>query len=70
MTWQLGVVGVMVGVAALYLVWSAWRTLAGKKSGCGGGCRCDAGPRREANGRVTMVPVDQVGLRQRPQSRS
>jgi hypothetical protein len=68
MTGELAVVAVIVAVAALYLVRSAWRTWAGgKKAGCGGNCGCGAKTAATpgAAGNVTLIPLDQIGLRRR-----
>jgi hypothetical protein len=35
---------ILVAVAAGYLLRQIWRTLRGRKSGCGGGCSCAAKP--------------------------
>jgi hypothetical protein len=67
--WQIGSVILIVGVAVVYLVHSAWRTLTGKKTGCSGGCRCDAKERRpDANGHVNVVPVQDLTLRRRTET--
>jgi hypothetical protein len=55
-------------MAAAHILRSAWRTLTGKKTGCGG-CRCDTKERRtDANGHVTVVPVQHLTLRRRTES--
>ena len=41
---QLIAVAVIVGLAAAYVVRSAWRTWAGKKAGCGSGMSAAVGP--------------------------
>lgn len=38
MTPELAVVLVFVAAAAAYLGWTAWRTMAGTRKGCGSGC--------------------------------
>jgi hypothetical protein len=68
MDWQLVVVLVIVAAAVLYLARASWRAWRGKKAGCGGGCSCAKTPatNTEANGHVTLIPVEQLSLRQRP----
>ncbi len=62
---QIVAVLLVVGVAVLYLVRAAWRTLTGKGSGCGG-CRCSAKPAPKANAAEgTLIPADQLTLRRR-----
>lgn len=58
MDWQLLTVIVAIGVAGAYLLRRAWRTVAGRKGGCGG---CGGAPREEG----TFVPVGQLTLRRR-----
>ena len=67
MDWQLGIVALIVGVAAWYLGRSTWRTWSARKGGCGGGCGCatKATP-AEANGHATLIPEEQLTLRRRP----
>ena len=71
MDWQIATVLVIVGVALLYLASSTWRMLTGKKSGCGGRCRCDdKSTAQKEKEQVTLVPVEQLTLRRRDQSPS
>jgi hypothetical protein len=52
---QLAAVIVIVGLAAGYVLWSAWRAFAGRKAGCGSGCgKCAAPPAPEAPGRIAL----------------
>ena len=56
---QLVVVLVIVGAAVAYLGWTAWRTIAGKRKGCGSGCGKCATPAEPAKvkGRVALPQV-------------
>lgn len=61
MSGQLVLVGVLVTVAAAYLLRAAWRTWAGRL-GCGGGCRC---AKKGGEERGTFVAVEQLTVRVR-----
>lgn len=64
MFWQWLVVGLLVTAAAAYLVRQAWRTLLGRKAGCGTGCGCASKSSPvESNGKGTLIPSDQITLR-------
>jgi hypothetical protein len=67
MNWQLLLAALIVAAAACYLARQAWRSWAGKKSGCGG-CGCGKAPAAAA-GQRTIIPVEQLTLR-RPGSRA
>jgi hypothetical protein len=47
----------MITLAAAYIVRSLWRTLAGKKVGCGAGCGKCAAPAPEPIGRISLPQV-------------
>ena len=67
---QFVLVGVLVTVAAGYLLRGAWRTWTGRP-GCGGGCGCGKAANPEnATGSGTFVPVQQLTLRGRGDMRS
>jgi hypothetical protein len=52
---QLAAVIVIVGLAAGYVLWSTWRTFAGKKAGCGSGCgKCAAPAAPGTPGRISL----------------
>lgn len=52
MTPELWAVGGIVVTAVAYLTWTAWRTVAGTRKGCGSGCGKCATPAEPAtNGR-------------------
>ncbi|HEX4607751.1 MAG TPA: hypothetical protein VH092_06035 [Urbifossiella sp.] len=52
---QLAAVIVIVGLAAGYVAWSTWRTLAGKTVGCGSACgKCAAPATPEPPGRISL----------------
>jgi FeoB-associated Cys-rich membrane protein len=69
MTWQLAVVLVIVAASAAYLGWRVWRTWAGSKSGCGGGCSCPGKTSSQpADNAVPLIPSHQLTLR-RPDPR-
>jgi len=52
---QLAAVIAIIGLAALYVARSTWRTWAGKKSGCGSGCgKCAAPAAPEEKGRFPL----------------
>jgi hypothetical protein len=53
---QLLIVGLVVAAAGAYLLRSAWKTWAGKKTGCGSGCgRCVPAAEPEKPGRIRLV---------------
>ncbi len=59
MLWQLIIVGVVVAVAAFYLVRQTWRTWTARKRGCGDcGCARPASPTSQ-----TLIPLEQLTLR-------
>lgn len=66
MQWQLLAVGLIVAGAVGYLARRAWRTWAGRKSGCGG-CGCKPADRPAA--RAAVIPLEQVVPRRRDVSR-
>jgi hypothetical protein len=72
MNWQIAAVLVVLAVAVLYLAHSGWRMLTGKKTGCGGSCRCEGktSAGTQAGEQVTHVPLEQVTLRRREQNPS
>jgi len=63
MDYQLLAVALIVVAAFGYLARRAWRTWAGRKSGCGGGCSC--GPKEPVNGQISLIPPEQLTLRRR-----
>ena len=63
MDWQLLIVGLAVLAAAAYLGRRAWRTWAGKGSGCGS-CSCHARAAQTAP-RATLIPSEQLTLLRR-----
>lgn len=59
MAWdaQLAVVAAIVGLAVAYIGRSAWKTLSGKKAGCGSGCgKCATDIPPEEKGRRFPLP--------------
>jgi hypothetical protein len=55
---QLAAVFVIVSLAVGYVLWSAWRTIVGKKAGCGSGCgKCAAPATPSAPGRISLPQV-------------
>lgn len=68
MNWQMILVIVVVTAAAWYLLRSTWRTWRPKQKGCGRGCHC-AAEKGGAND-TSLIPVEQVGLRQASGRRS
>lgn len=66
MDWQLGLVLLIVVCAAWYLGRQTWRTWAGSKTGCGGGCDC--GSKTVSPGQETLIPPEQLSLRLRKPS--
>jgi hypothetical protein len=63
MNWQLLVVMLLIVAASLYLVRQTWRTWAGKKSGCGGGCACASKPKPGAE--PALIAPEQLTRRLR-----
>lgn len=64
MFWQWLVVGLLIAVALAYLARQAWRTLRGRKAGCGTSCGCASKPTTpETNGKGALIPADQITLR-------
>ena len=68
MGWQLVLVALVVAAAACYLVRSTWRTWSAKR-GCGGGCGCGKAAAPAGDGHATLIPAEQLTLRQRPPDR-
>ena len=55
---QLATTIVIVGLAAGYVMWSAWRAVVGRKVGCGSGCgKCAAPAVPAAPGRISLPQV-------------
>ncbi|HEY3789694.1 MAG TPA: FeoB-associated Cys-rich membrane protein [Urbifossiella sp.] len=53
---QLAATIAIVFLAAAYILRALWRTLSGKKSGCGSGCgKCAAPADSEPNGRIPLL---------------
>jgi bacterioferritin-associated ferredoxin len=58
MSVQLGVALVIVAAAVAYLGWTLYRTVAGKRKGCGSGCgECPAATEPVVRGRVSLPQV-------------
>jgi bacterioferritin-associated ferredoxin len=59
MTPEVWVVVGIIAVAVAYLAWTAWRTVAGTRKGCGSGCgKCTApAPEPAAKRRVSLPTV-------------
>ena len=59
MTPDLAVVLVIVAGAVAYLGWTTWRTVAGRRKGCGSACgKCaESKPQTPAKGRRTLPQV-------------
>jgi len=54
-------VGLAILLAAGFIAWQAWRTLAGRKTGCGGGCRgCGAASSDPSTKTKTFVPIEEL----------
>ena len=64
MDWQLLIVGLTVLAAAAYLGRRAWRTWAGKGSGCGS-CSCHAKATPQPGAGPALIPSDQLTLLRR-----
>ncbi len=61
MFWQYIVIALLIAVAVAYLVRVLWRST----KGCGGGCGCAAKNADAAVTKVTIIPEDQLKIRQR-----
>lgn len=59
MSGQMVIVVLLVGAAVAYLGWTAWRTVAGRRAGCGSGCGKCATPVEQpgAKGRIALPQV-------------
>jgi hypothetical protein len=64
MDWQLLLVVVLVMLASLYLGRQSLRAWRGKAAGCGG-CKCPGTVGTPSSGVETLIPIEQVRLRQR-----
>jgi hypothetical protein len=64
MLWQQLIVAMIVAGAAAYVMWRAWRTWFGSKSGCGGGCGCATKDKQPGNDEV-LISVGQVRIRRK-----
>ena len=61
MTIQLLVTAAIVGLAAVYLLRSTWRTWVGKKSGCSSGCgKCATAETAAAPEQKGRIPLPQL----------
>jgi hypothetical protein len=61
MLWQYIIIGIVIAVALAYLGRVLWRST----KGCGGGCGC-AGKNADATvTKVTIIPEEQLKIRQR-----
>ena len=58
--WQLVIVGLIVAVAAGYLVRRSWRSWRSSGEGCGGSCSCGS---KKSDEKVHFVAADQLTLR-------
>jgi hypothetical protein len=59
MGWQLSATGLLIALAAAYVLRSTWRAVRGAKAGCGSGCgKCST---NAADQRSGMIPLDQIG---------
>jgi len=67
--WQLILVGLLISLAFLYLSRESWRSWAGRKSGCAGGCHCGSKAKAGEKGQITWITPDQLSARLRPHSR-
>ena len=47
----------IIGLATAYVLRALWRTVAGKKAGCGSGCGKCAAPQPEQKGRISLPQV-------------
>ncbi|MFO0799051.1 MAG: FeoB-associated Cys-rich membrane protein [Gemmataceae bacterium] len=55
---QLAAVIVIVSLAAGYVLRSAWRTVVGRKAGCGSGCgKCATSAAPPVTGRISLPQV-------------
>jgi hypothetical protein len=59
---QLVAVGVLVTLAALYVLRATWKTWAGDGSGCGGRCSCSG---QQSQGQPALIPPEELTLRKR-----
>lgn len=59
--WQLAMVGLIVAVAAGYLVRKSWRSWRSAGHGCSGSCGC--GSKKPQENAVHFVAADQLTLR-------
>ena len=57
MTPELWLVGGIVVLAVAYLAWTAWRTVAGTRKGCGSGCGKCATPAEPAKPGRRALPM-------------
>ena len=66
MLYQWVAVGLIVVVAAAYVVRQTIRTWSGaKKTGCGGGCGSGCGSAKPSMGTSVFVPAEQLTVRSR-----
>ncbi len=64
MEWQLAIVAMVIGAAALYLARSTWRTWRGTKGKCGGGCGCSKVPSAAPTAeQPAFIPIETVKLK-------
>jgi hypothetical protein len=64
MGWQLPIAVLVVLAAVAYLARRTWRSLTGRKAGGCAGCGCAKVP-SAAEGQGTLIPAEQITLRQR-----
>ena len=58
MGWQMWVTGLLIALAAAYVLRSLWRAVSGVKAACGSGCgKCSTSVAEERPG---MIPLSQI----------
>jgi FeoB-associated Cys-rich membrane protein len=58
MGWQLWATGILIALAAAYVLRSTWRAVRGANAGCGSGCgKCSTSAPDERSG---MIPLSQI----------
>jgi len=62
MDWQLWITGILIALAAAYVLRSLWRAVKGAKAACGSGCgKCSTSVAEERPGMISLSQISANG---------